>query len=319
MKILYLSLILCITTVQAQQCFLRADALEEPIMLSLRNDDASHASWDRPLEEVTLKTPNGPIQVLHSKRNSDTVLILGQGLPAPKEEMLRYAVHFDCDIVLFDYRWVHQYGWFLGRGLMSLAPVKKVLLDEEQVVRSVLAYIGDYHYKNVVGLGVCYSNFLFAKIQSDDAKKGRGPFTHLILDSCWYSLTSFAEQIAYDPYLPTSPQYGGAPPLLKKISQSAMGTSLMKITFLFLSNPCTADYLSTINCPVLFIHGINDIMVPLEHFEQLWRAAELYQRAALLTPAPHAGSIAYTSLYTAIVQTFMQSDSIGHFLELLRL
>jgi len=304
---------------QAQQFFLKADLLEELLEID-HIHKAPCQLVDATIHALTLETDQCTIPLLHIDRNSEIVLILGQGLPATKEEMLQYAACFESyDIIMFDYRWAHQYGWSLAKALFRCAPVQKILLDEELVVRSVISYVQKKSYKKVVGLGVCYSNFLFAKIQADEVLAGgKGPFTHLVLDSCWYSLKSFAESIATDPYLPTSPQYGGAPALLKVLTQSCIGKYIAtKLAFSLLSNPCVGDYLGLIDCPVLFIHGLEDIMVPQDQFELLWKSAIPGMRAAFLTPCPHAGSIRHSSMYTHIVEGFIKSDSVEEFLSII--
>ncbi len=313
--------LLSFASVQAQGFLLKTDLFDNSQELEnvSREESVDQESFNNAtIREVVLEHKGLKIPMLHIDRSSDVVLILGQGLPAPKEAMLHYAALFkNYDIILFDYRWAHQYGWFLTTSFLQCAPVKKVLLNEELVVRAILSSIKEKKYLQVVGLGVCYSNFLFAKIQSDESKlHGKGPFTHLILDSCWHSISSFAESIVKDPYLPTSPQYGGAPGWLKWLTSSRIVSYITtKLIRTCVQDVCTADYLGSLGCPVLFIHGQKDIMVPLVQFKKLWDAADPHTRVALLTPSAHADSVKHSSLYRSIVESYITSETLEGFIK----
>ncbi len=312
-------ILLCMSNAVHVNAFLLKTEQGEKSLIPIEKTEAPQDPFkNATIHNIKLETSTGiKVPVLHIDRQSDIVLILGQGLPAQKEEMLKYAALFETyDIILFDYRWCKQYGWLLAKSIALFSPIQRILLDEEQEVRAVLSYIQDKNFQKVVGLGVCYSNFLFAKIQSDDAKKDRGPFTHLILDSCWYSLKSFAKSIATDPYLPTSPQYGGAPSWLKALTNSRVGLYIAtNIVFRCINDISIEKALNTLDCPVLFIHGQEDIMVPMEKFGKLWNAAQPHKRSALLTPNPHAASINNHSIYAFIAEQFIGSTSLKKFIQ----
>ncbi len=270
------------------------------------------------IHEFSLQAVSGlQIPVTFYDRNSDVILIAGQGLPASKESMEDFAELFSSyDVILFDYRWNGKYESFLAKAIASANPVKKVLLDETQEVEAVLSFVKNRKaYSKVVGLGECYSNFLFAKVQSDNIKKyGHGPFTHLIFDSCWHSLRLFAERICFDPYLPVSPQKGGAPWLLKAITDSRMVKwSTLWFIFSFMNDISIEPYLSSLHTPVLFVHGLNDLFVPQEHFNKIWDATHPHERAVFFTPYRHSGNLHNKELYRYISEQFVGCESTKEF------
>jgi hypothetical protein len=270
-------------------------------------------------ESILLRTCSGvDVPVLFFNRNSSTVLLVGQALPANKETMAIYAKLFsDYDVILFDYRWHKNYGSFLLKSLALCSPVQRILFDEEEEVRTVVDFLRRYkNYEKIIGLGECYSAFLFAKVQADDVRKfGYGPFTHLIFDSCWHSLKSFAESICDDPYLPLFPQEGGAPSILKAITRSFIVKELLlKVIFTFMHNVSIEEHLLHLNVPVLFIHGLKDLFVPQHQFEALWKVSCIDNRVALLTPYQHANNLQDKFLYRFICEKFISAFSIKEFI-----
>src|SRR3989338_973729 len=144
-------------------------------------------------ESVVLKTHDGySFSALYFNRGSDTVLVLGQGFFGVKENMLFEAGLFSkYDIIAFDYRW-NELGEFL------LNPrhwnTGFLLIKEADEVESVLDFLQQKkQYKNIVGLGQCYSCFTFIMAQYKRQKHKKLNFTKLILDSCWLSLFDFAK------------------------------------------------------------------------------------------------------------------------------
>jgi len=268
--------------------------------------------------DLTLETTSGiQIPVTFYDRKSDVVLIAGQGLPAPKEAMQTHADLFSTyDVILFDYRWNGKYESFLAKSCLTCRPIKKILLDEVEEVQSIINFVKKLKsYKAVVGLGECYSNFLFAKIQDDAIKKdGKGPFTHLIFDSCWYSLRSLAERICFDPLLPLRPQTGGAPWLIKNVTDNKIFKWFaLGIVFTLMNDISIESYLSSLNIPVLFIHGLNDLFVPKEHFDEIWNATNLSARSVFFTPYRHSDNLHNKMLYSYLSRQFVNSCSTKEF------
>ncbi|MBY0353256.1 alpha/beta hydrolase [Candidatus Babeliales bacterium] len=316
------TLILTASMQAAENFFLVADQLDQPRQLAIPADTPYPHFRAQP-QHHTLWSPSDPnlrIPITFFDNNSDTIVILGQGLPAPKESMLGHAYLFDCDVIMFDYRWNQSYRTFLLKALASGCPTQRILHDEEQEVRTVLNFIRTRKkYKRVVGLGECYSTYLFAKVQADERRAGRPGFTHLILDSPWHSLRSFAESICKDPLLPLSPGKGGAPRALKAVTSCPpVKRMILATTFAFLNDVCIEQYLTQLTIPVLFIYGRNDLFVPKKHYDKIWIATPRALRAALITPYCHSGNLRPESeeLYRRVCERFIESDSIAQFLEL---
>lgn len=266
------------------------------------------------ITDFTLKTKSEiKIPVTFYDRGSNVLMIAASALPAPKESMEIFTKMFPSyDIVLFDYCWANQYGTYLAKSILTGKMVKKVLLDPIEELETVVNYFAEREkYTTVVGLGECYSCFHLAKLQSNSIKnKGTGPFTHLILDSCWYSLRHFAERICYDPLLPISPQDGGAPKVIKCVTDNHIFKSIvLGSIFAIMKDISIRPNLSIVEVPVLFIHGKNDLFVPMEHFYKIWDSTDQEKRAALLTPYRHADNLGDKKLYQYVVEQFVASKT----------
>ena len=303
-----------------QGFFLRTDAWPEPraIQVDTIEKRLTHAT-ENP-QNITLKTKSGlEVPAFFYNRNSNVAVIAGPALPAPKESMDIYARLFDkYDVISIDYRWVNNYFSSLIKSIILCSPVQRMLLDEEEEIYAALAYLKNHKdYEKIIGLGECYSNFLLTKIQADETQKsGKGPFTHLILDSCWHSLTSFAQSICDDPCLPISPQVGGAPWIIKKITGCPLVKwPLLKIIFTFLQNVSIEEHLAKLDIPVLFIYGLNDLFVPKAQFESIWQSANKGKRAALLTPYRHSDNLHNKPVYRYVCEEFVNAKSISTFQE----
>jgi hypothetical protein len=259
------------------------------------------------------------VPVLFWDRNSTTALIAGPSIRAPKESMCAFANLFDTyDVISIDYRWSNNYFSSLLTSIILCSPIQRMLLDEEEEVYAAIDFIKQHKkYEKIIGFGECYSTFLLTKIQADNVEaSGQGPFTHLILDSCWHSLISFTESVCNDPFLPFNSQDGGAPWLLKKIMNSPIiKWPLLEILFAFVDNVSVEEHLPKINLPILFVYGDNDIFVSKDHFESIWNAARKDTRAVLLTPYRHADNLHNKPVYKFICEQFIGVASITDFQE----
>lgn len=294
------------------------DLQENPLII--HNKEIKKDFTQEVIDTFSLKTESGiDVPVIYYNRNSDALLIAAQALPAPKEAMGVFAKIFPhYDIILFDYRWSGQYESFLFKSIISRKPTEKLLLNETEELETVLDFaLQKKSYTTVIGLGECYSCFHLVKVQFDSLKnKGYGPFTHLILDSCWYSLRDFAERICYDPFLPISPKVGGAPSLLKYITNSSIFKSIaLGLIFNFLTNISIKPYISALKIPLLFIHGSQDIFVPFDHFEKIWQSTNQKNRALLLTPFHHADNLKDKKIYQCLCDLFVNSKTVDEFKE----
>ena len=270
------------------------------------------------IEKLSLKTKSGiTVPVTFYDRNSDGIIIVAQALPAPKSSMNIFTrICANYDVVLFDYRWCGQYESFLAKSILAGEPIKRVLLDEMEELEAVVDFtLKKKSYNFVAGLGQCYGCFHLAKLQSDSIRKnGSGPFTHLILDSCWYSLRHFAERICYDPFLPISPQDGGAPEVIKWVTDNGLFKSIvLGSVFKLMSDVSVEPYISTVGIPVLFIHGLNDLFVPQKHFQKIWQSTDKENRTVLLTPFRHLDNLGNKEVYRSIVETFVSSETTQEF------
>lgn len=286
----------------------------QPLALSsIEKNEISPAATT--IHQLQLSTATGiSVPVTFYDRQSDVVVIAVQGLPAQKESMEIFTEIFPLyDIICFDFRWNGNYEQFLMRSIIAREPIKRVLLDEIEELETVVSYVlHQKKYSTVVGLGECYGCFHVAKLQSDAIKQnGKGPFTHIILDSCWHSLRSFAERICYDPYLPLSPQEGGAPKAITLLTDNfVVKKVLLGSLFKLLPNISMEPYITTIQVPVLFIHGRNDLFVPFDHFTKIFNAANSNKRAVLFTPYQHSNNIGNKKVYQTVVHHFLQQQSM---------
>ena len=267
------------------------------------------------IHQLLLEGPSGlQVPCTFFNRQSDTMLIVGCPLPAPKEAMELFATLFDTyDVVLFDYQWSGCFGSMLTKAIVTARPIQKILFDQIAVVERVLSFAQERkQYTKIVGLGECYSAFFFAKIQADAIKKtGTGPFTHLIFDSCWHSIRSFAEQICVDPFLPINPKKGGAPRLLTMLTNSTIfKKTVLRLAFAMLQNVSIEPYISSVKTPLLFIHGLNDLFVTKAHFDTIWDAADPHNRAVLYTPYGHCDNLHKKDVYRSVCNTFINAASI---------
>ncbi len=175
-------------------------------------------------------------------------------------------------------------------------------------------------YDQVVGIGECYSAFTFVISQSVEQRNGRVLFDKLILDSCWYSLNGFLDQLILDPWLTVDPQDGGASKFVKKIVKNtglyfAASALLRQITPDF----CIKKYLSNLkNVPVLFIHGRKDKLIPVhKEFDKVWNSAKHVQKAAIFTPFCHVESSRKMGSYAHLCELFIESKSVDDFVQAL--
>jgi len=299
------------TNQSAQEFQLRIN-MQEAIAFSPTgiNPEETGSTVPETVVETTLSTASGvEVPVIWYQRKSNTIIIAAQSLPASKESMRFLAKMFPrYDIVMFDYCWNQHYGRFVAKSFFTGSLIKKVLLDEEQELAAVIEHVlQDHAYTKVIGFGQCYSCYHLAKIQSDAINRtGSGPFTHLIFDSCWHSLWSFIERICTDPLLPANPRYGGAPCVLKWITDNWLFKKIiLGTTFACTDDVSPVTYLPSVTVPVLFIHGRNDLFVPVEHFERIWSATDEHNRIALLTPFEHVHNLGNKGVYQHVIYQFI--------------
>lgn len=264
------------------------------------------------IKKILLTTPDGEeIPALFFDRNKDKVIVGGQGFPGPKEEMKWTTRLFhDYDVIIFDYRW-HKMPRFIMRLSTLLHPVKTLFLQEKQEVKTVIDYLKKQKkYKEVIGLGECYSNFTFAAAQAEAEEKHETCFTKLILDSCWHNSRDWVEQISLDPWLPFSPQTGGTPTWLQSfLHKPFVHWAITRILNLITPRLSVEPYLNKVTVPLLFIHGKNDKLVPLDPvFKKVWALTKTTEKAVFITPYEHSYNWQNSWLYRKICHCFIKAQ-----------
>ena len=260
-----------------------------------------------------------PIQIEFFDRKSKTLLIIGQGIPDIKETGRKAARLFkEYDVVLFDYRWHNSNDFFLKPSTL-ISPIKKTLYEETEEVLTVVNFFKAIKkYDKVIGLGLCYSGFTFIASQLEEQLKGKQLFSKLIIDSCWWSVLDFQKQIASDPYLPCNPRNGGAPDCLKNFLNNKIVNAITSF-FLKLITPdiCIEKNLSELeNVPVLFIHGKNDLMVPLKTtFNLIFDSTKKVYKSVLVTPFQHGINLQNPEMYKKICDLFIESKDHDEFIQ----
>jgi len=295
------------------QFYIRLENELKALKFSQKDSKTTSIDEEKLLKKATnytLKTKdNVSFDVLFLDRQSDKVLVIGQGFPGSKEDGLYEAGLFnDYDVILFDYRWKDMLS-FMVSFQTAFSPLNRFFYDEIEEVKSVVAFLKKKkNYKEIVGLGQCYSNFTFVAAQATGKE---ALFDKLILDSCWFSLKAFVKQITLDPWLPGSPQDGGAPKWLKKIlACCAVREPLLLLSHLIVPNVSIEPYLSTLKItPILFIHGIYDLMVPYKStFQKIWKATSSSKKAAFVTPFRHSTNTENPEIYKLICDQFIKND-----------
>jgi hypothetical protein len=267
--------------------------------------DELSGAWDFSLQAAS----GGNVPVSFYDRRSSTLIIAGQGLPLRKESMRLVAKLFpQCDVLLFDYRWAGRYGRTLLRGIIQRKCTERLVLDEEEDLRTVLAFVKQLGYTKVIGVCECYSCLLFTKVQADDTHAyGRGPFDYLVLDSPWLSITALFNRFCEDPFLPLHPDVGGAPAWLRSLT-ARVGFKKMVQTIVAqcARNITICDYLASCDIPVLLVYGLYDLFVPPQDFALVEQAVVASKHATLYTPATHSRNMRFKALYKYAVEQFCE-------------
>lgn len=272
-------------------------------------------------ESVSLYTKSGiKFSGLFFNRNSDKIIIAGQGFPGSKESMIYVAKLFPCyDVFVFDYRWRNLPSFCLKSSTI-LHPIENFILREKEKAEAALAYCKCVkNYEEVIGLVTCYSNFTFAALQAEaEINNSDIRFTKLICDSMFSCFESFAENISKDPLIPMYPQTGKCPSFIRSfLSKKYVNNPILWLVKFFLPKVSIETYLrSLFNTPILFIHGKSDLLVDFEkHFlNQIWKWTKSENKVAFITPFQHADNDYNQAIYRDVCELFINSDSIPNFI-----
>ncbi len=260
-------------------------------------------------QKITLETADKcAIEAYHLKRGSPTLVITAGGFPTNKEVMINATALFEhCDVILFDFRWAQPN--YFHRQQTILHPFTTIILDCTKDVAAILAYAHQHGYKRVIGHGVCFGAGLFVLAQRQAQKDGTACFDKLILDSCWLSLDAFADAIIKDPYLLWRWGKGGAPLVLKILTRICY-LPVYGLCWLTLPAIDIGDTLKQLrDTPILFLHGSDDKLVPLDKFNRLWICASHVPSTALVTPFEHSKNDKnMPALYAYLANQFIEPE-----------
>ncbi len=247
-------------------------------------------------------------------RKSDKLMIVGEGFTNDREVMSPFIDMFpDYDLVLFDFR-----GQGLEANYFSLSKrcfgvdseyAKLGAVEEKDVYAVVSGMKKIKNYKQVYGLGLCYSAFIFLKALA----LRPGTFDKLILDGCWISVPMIVEKIKSDPKVIFDPQHGGwqdhfifkndlVQNFLIWISSNVLGFSLHGSSIL--------EYVEKIDSAnLLFFYGKNDLMVSRDEFELIWNAIKTPYKTAIITSNPHVRNhLKQKEAYRLFCELFLDHD-----------
>lgn len=267
---------------------------------------------------LNIEESNITVPILFFDRKSDKVIVAGQGLWGSKEDMITFARLFpEYDVICFDYRWASDSYFFINASTL-MSPIKSVLFDEQQEILIIGNFLKNRKkYKDIIGLGLCYSASLFLITQvnnnnnnNGNCKSGEKIFTKLILDSVWLSLKDFVANISLDPCLPFNPQIGGCPNIIKNILKAQI-IQFPLVNFLQWITPDYSldTYLSRItDTPILFIHGLEDLLVPINTFKDIWYLTRNTQKAAFMTPNRHSDNSKNRLVYKTMCSEFIELE-----------
>lgn len=267
-------------------------------------------------EDIKLTTTGGlSFTARYFNNNSDKVIVLGQGFPGEMEAMQDFIPFLGdgFDYIAFDYRWKDLFRYVLNP-ITICRPTQRIFYDEQEEIITVVNFLkSKKNYKEIIGLGQCYSSFLFVVTQAKEQLDGRSLFDRLILESCWYSLKEFALCVGKDPGLVANPQYGGSE-FLKWICSSQALYGVVEALTKFFPDINIESYASKLkDTPILFIHGMNDKLISTVSFAQVWNAVSS-PKVALLTPHRHVDNLQHDGVMTHACKTFLESCDIENFI-----
>jgi hypothetical protein len=282
-------------------------------------------------KEIILKTSDGQkLECSFFNRQKSKIIIIGPGFTNAKEKMIPFAHMFDdFDILIINFRGHGlKKSFSLNPGYHSLGVDTSSLLNLDAIENDVFAATNFVRtikdYNSVIGLGVCFGAFIFAKAQSIAEQKGYKAFDKIILDGCWSSLREFIEKIKKDPYLIIDPQQGGASQEIKWLfSKEIFANSLINCIEKFLAinfdDVNIREYLTNIKkTPVLFFYGKDDLTINRYEFEEIWNNTNTKNKIAIITSQPHVRNhIKSKESYKLICELFIDCESTERTIEIL--
>ena len=262
-------------------------------------------------------------------RNSDKLIIIGTGFYDPRERKSLFIDMFsENDVVFFDKRaegcdngidfsFCDAGSWqsTLAVKLLNVNPVVETfgIREHEDIIKVVDHFKNQKKYNQVIGLGLCYSAVLFAKV----AYERPDLFTKLILDGCWLSIDNLIDKYLKHgrrmlPFLQT-PEYLNWALLdrewFKYFAVHMVAKKIFGLQF-DQSHLSILDYLPSLNIPILFVHGAQDIFTTPEEFEIIWEVLKNENKVAWITQNAHARNhLLQPELYKLICELFIKHST----------
>lgn len=260
-------------------------------------------------EFVTIPMPDGnPIQGSFFDRKSDILIVMGPGFGYYRQTLNYYAKIFhNYDVLIFDYRWRSNIQDFLFSMSTLRGPMSALFKNPKDEVASVVRF-GRLHksYKQVIGLGVCYSAFQFLSAQVESNQRNMPLFDKLILDSCPLSTADVEKNLFCNMSLIFKPWQDDKPGFFQSLWTKTCIPDLMSWFFSKISNYSAVPLCQLIgDMPVLCIHGKADRLVPLASFERLWVELKTPNKQALITPNSHVLNIQRQAIYKVVCDRFI--------------
>lgn len=271
-----------------------------------RIDQEKIAMQQNPGLRVVIQTStNMHMSATFFDRGSKKLLIVGQGLGFSQEHMLFYArVFYDYDLLIFDYRWRDSIKFVLS-GQMLLHPIAHLFEQEKEEVISVVRWgRARKQYEQIIGLGLCYSAYMFLAAQVESKKQGAVLFDALILDSCPVTIADVLLKFSNNPLLIVRPRQTHDPLLFRVLSWTYIPYMLAKFVGLFLPYSAISLCVELGQFPLMFIHGSADRLVPLADFNRLWDSVPSKNKVALITPSAHVMNIENNVIYKLVCDQF---------------
>lgn len=247
------------------------------------------------------------ISAIYFDRGSNNLLVVGQGIGDPKEHMLFYArIFHDYDVLIFDYRWCNIKNFLFNRATL-FHPIESVCVREKEEVLSIVQLGKSLkNYTKVIGLGVCYSAYMFVAAQHESQAQGKALFDALILDSCPFSISDIAKQVCIHPSLVCNPRASPDQGLTQKVlSFTRIHYLVGSIAAFFVPYSTVSMFANLSDIPLLFIHGNKDSLVPLSSFDAIWASVQSKKKMALITPNAHVMNIKNKVIYKLICEQFI--------------
>jgi pimeloyl-ACP methyl ester carboxylesterase len=276
-------------------------------------------------EEFEITTDDGErLGATFFDRGSDTLLVIGEGFTNERENLSSFVAMFpEVDVVLFDFRghgyrpfalndtqtWpVNPLRWAFGIDCKKVTFGQTEHNDVYAVVdgfKRIKQHRTGKAYKQVCGLAVCYSAFIFLKSLSVFP----GLFDKLILDGCWLSLPLYFDKVKRDMKTICDPQAGGWSDHWFFSNPRVRDTVgyIAENYVLNLSDISLLDFTPKIkNTPLLFFYGKDDYMVKRNEFEQLWNSLDT-EKTVIVTSNPHVRNhLKQKELYKLICDLFLE-------------